>query len=263
MENVFKKEESSFAALNLSTANQPQGLSALLVGLCSRRIVGFWLDVMRIFSCRKEATPLTYLSFQRIALSATIVCCFALQSHAQVVSVNDFGPSATLETFTGLGLPRYNTGINSTLKLSGATYKGDYTNRLQYYDFGATFSFGEALATTVDDGTIDVVFDTPVLRAGGYMGASGGIVSFYNDSGTLLNTQTIPGHGNTSVLTFAGFQSSDLIKRISFQDTESNGRILTLDNVIRETASATPAPSALLTALIGIIPGVMLLRRRK
>ena len=43
-----------------------------------------------------------------------------------------------------------------------------------------------------------------------------------------------------------------------------SGNYIALDNVsVTSVASATPAPSALLTALLGVVPGVMLLRRRR
>lgn len=185
----------------------------------------------------------------RICQGALILTTLALSGlsavSAQQIGPDGFGPSPVVQDFTGLGLFFSNA---TPLVLNGATYSTD-TNTFRYVDFGSSNSFGEAIGNDTDTGFVQVVLDTPVLQAGGYVGASSSLVSFFDSSNVLLGTVTT---ADTSAPAFAGFQSlDDPIKTVIFTDTDANNRILILDRFT--TGMNSPVPEASTTISFGLL----------
>jgi hypothetical protein len=143
-----------------------------------------------------------------------------------------------VETFEGLGLPFNNTG---PLILNGVTYITD-TSTFRYANW-VRFPVFFGIANDSDLGFIEVILETPVLRAGGWVAVSGGPVEFFDESNKLLGTVFLPtASGQTEIpTTFAGWQAdSGLIRRIRFHDNSPNSRILVLGLVTREGSSQLP-----------------------
>lgn len=200
------------------------------------------------------------------AASLTAVCAvFLMQSaaNAQIIGPGGFTGAATVDDFTGLGLPFNNSG---TLTRPYGTYSFT-ANTYRYGDFSAGNSFGEAIGTDNDADTIDLLLNTPVLRAGGYIGGSDANVSFFDAGNNLLTTAFVDFTGTP---TFIGFQSDSGIARISFTDAQAqNGTILILDRTTLEGsvggAGAAPEPGTFALLIGGLLPvaGIVAARRRR
>lgn len=161
-----------------------------------------------------------------------------------------------IDDFTGLGLPFINTG---DLVRPEGTYTFD-TNTFRYFDFGAVNSFGEAIGTNTEQGFVDVVLNTPTLRAGGWIGASASNVQFFDTMGNLLGSVTTPDCDCGPI--FAGWQAdSGLIGRVRFNDTDVDGQIIVVDRFTVEGAT-TPEPGTLALLGTGVLGLAGVVRRK-
>jgi hypothetical protein len=123
------------------------------------------------------------------------------------------------------------------------------------------FSFEAAIGTNEDSGFIDVVFGVPVLRAGGWVSASGARADFFAENNYSLGSVTSSQLSSTMPPEFIGWETSSyLIKHIRFTDIQTNNQtVLVLDRVTSEIGiapisgppaannpSAIPEPATLL-----------------
>jgi hypothetical protein len=79
------------------------------------------------------------------------------------------------------------TGQSSPLVLNGITYSTS-TSLMQIFNGTYVFSLESAIGTDSSSGYIDAVFDTPVLRAGGWVGASGARADFFAENNYFLGS---------------------------------------------------------------------------
>lgn len=165
-------------------------------------------------------------------------------SAGQILS-QGFGSNAIVQDFTNLG------SVSNPFAIDGITYStGDSIFR--YYAHSPLLSFGDSIGTNENDlGFIDVTLQAPVLRAGGWIGASDSHVEFFDETDTLIGDINIS-YNDTP--TFAGWQSGDsLIKHIRFTDTQQNGMILILDRFTTEQSIATvPEPTTLIHVMFAL-----------
>jgi hypothetical protein len=163
-------------------------------------------------------------------LTFSLFVIFPMSLYAGQIGQGDF-VSPSVFNFNGLGLPNDST---TPIVLGGNTYSTD-DNDLRYYAYGANSCVdGECIGSNTDAGYIDIVFATPVLRAGGWVGISSGNVQFFNESDVLLGTVPVTAI-YTSSIDFAGWQAdTGLIKRIRINDTTLNNLIISFDNLTVE-----------------------------
>jgi len=166
-----------------------------------------------------------------ILLLTTVTTGF--KALAGQIGPGDFEGNETVQDFNGLGLPFDNV---TPLIIGDDTYTTD-DNNLRYANFGMPAPFSnESIGSNTDLGFIDVVLNTPVLRAGadtGVINAWSAQVEFFNEADDLLGTVNVA--EDSGISAFAGWEAdAGLIKRIRFIDTTTNGLILLVDNLTTE-----------------------------
>lgn len=181
------------------------------------------------------------------------------ETRGGTIGIGDFGPSATVQDFNDLGLPKNPPDINTTpIVIGGNTFTTD-NGRLRYVTLPggavqAPFS-GESLGTDAETGWIDVVLGTAALRAGGYLGidqAWSATASFFDESDSLLGTVDVA--GDPTVPAFMGWEAdTGLIQRIRFADTAVNTRVIFLDNLTTEIPEPSTFASLLGMGIVGFI----------
>lgn len=181
------------------------------------------------------------------------------QANAGPIGIGDFSGSETVSTFDGLGLPFDNA---TPLIIDGNTFTTD-NGFLRWHSFGAVYGCAtgteECIGNNSDLGYIDVIFGSPVIRAGAFVGISGGtgVAEFYSLTDTLLGSVgTGPG------MEFAGWEDLAGISRFRFTDTSSNELISLMDDLRFEGQAEVPAPATLLLFGLGLA-GLGWARRKK
>jgi hypothetical protein len=188
-----------------------------------------------------------------LAFAASTLLLTAPLAQAGPISSSGF-TNPLVDTFSALGLPFINTG-SLTVAEGAYTFDG---SRYRYADFGAGSSFGEAIATDGDQGFIDLILNTPVFRAGAWIGGSQARVDFYAANGTLLGS-TVSADPVTDMV-FAGWADSTPISHIRFTDLNQDGLVMVLDSFTKD-GGTIPEPEALGFVALGV--AAMALRRRR
>lgn len=190
---------------------------------------------------------------------------------AGIIGVGDFGPGTSIVNYEGLGL------VPGSFNFTPLVIGGDtYTVLQNPGPFGsltiANFGFpgqgpmqGLALATSH---FIDIVFATPVFRAGGNVAEFlpwSASVSFFDESDALLGTVDLSGL-NYPTAGFAGWEAdSGLIRRMRITSTStSNIALMVVDNLMKEASPSVapvPEPASLATWGLGAIVMATLGRR--
>jgi hypothetical protein len=164
-----------------------------------------------------------------------------------------FAPGATVQRFDGRSGP-----LPAPLVQDGATYTT--SSGELYFGFSLTdptppddavdqFNLFE----TASDGWIDVVFDQPAARAGGWVLGSSGRVEFYDASDALLGAvdAPVPPGDDWYLASFAGWEADALpIRRVRFNDIGNIAWSIGIDSMtwepIPEPATALVFTAALL-----------------
>jgi hypothetical protein len=189
-------------------------------------------------------------------LSVTAVClavaCCAPSAHAASITPAAF-VTPIVDDFTGLGLPTTNAGPlvrpEGTFTFTPTTFR--------YLNMGGTPFFGEAIGTNFQTGSIDLALGTPTPRAGIYLTASDGTVTFYDSTNAVLGTlnYTAPSSGYN----FYGWEdTTNLISRVVVTDTDAQDGAITIAD--RVTTESVPEPAGL--ALLSVGASMMLRRGR-
>ncbi len=178
-------------------------------------------------------------AFVLTLLFAGIFIFIAKSSSAGPIGPLDFSTAAFVDDFSDLdvteGLSIGGAIIGRDLVRNGATYTGS-DSVIKWVDLGPIDSFGPALGSFGDDDFIDVVFDEPLLRAGGWIGNQDVLVQFFDVSDLMLG-EVFADHQFEPV--FAGWEDPSLIKRVRFLDVQSAGQIFVLDRVTSEVPEPT------------------------
>ena len=174
--------------------------------------------------------------FLVLLIVAVMPAVFPLSVNAAQITESDFINPVVFD-YNGLGLPDDNT---TPIVIGGNTYTTDDSD-MRYYAFGANACVsGECIGSNTDTGFIDIVLNTPTLRAGGWVGFSSGNVQFFDQSDVLLGTVPVV-TAPYEPMVFAGWEAdTGLIKRIRINDAASNIYITSFDNLTTEQ-TAQPA----------------------
>jgi hypothetical protein len=173
-----------------------------------------------------------------VSLMVTIMSAvFPLDVNAAQITEGDF-ISPVVFDYNGLGLPNDST---TPIVIGTNTYTTDNSD-LRYYAFGANACVSdECIGSDTDTGFIDIVLNTPTLRAGGWVGFSSGNVQFFDQNDVLLGTVPVVAVPYVS-MSFAGWEAdTGLIKRIRINDTTTNFYIISFDNLTTEQQQQQPA----------------------
>lgn len=155
----------------------------------------------------------------------------------------------TVTTFDGLRLTFFNP---SPLAVDGHTVATD-NGMFRYLPLGSADCLAnECIGTHNDLGYLDIHLGQPMRRAGVWVGSSAATVYFFDETDAQLGSVDVtPVAGQT--MDFAGWEAtSGLIGRIRVTDTESNTKVVTVDNLMVEDSSAEPVPDVV---TIDIRPG--------
>jgi hypothetical protein len=175
-----------------------------------------------------------------VSLTVTIMfLVFPLSVNAAQITESDFINPVVFD-YNGLGLPGNNT---TPIVIGGNTYTTNDSN-MRYGAFGTNNCVsGECIGSNTENGFIDIVLNTPTLRAGGWVGFSSGNVQFFDENDVLLGTVPVAAVPNVSIA-FAGWEAdTGLIKRIRINDTDSNIFIISFDNLTTEQPASISVPA--------------------
>ena len=258
---------------NLSAASRPRGLSAVIVGFVCAAV---WTSVF--LSCGLLSLEVDISMFRCCYKSLLGLACLALPFSAQAQAYN-FSSAPVSHNFTQFTLGfQFSTNKAITVDSLGYFDEGQ-DGFLTPHEVGIFDASGKLLTSTLLSAgmveTLDGKFRykdiTPLTLSAGQT---------FTIAATTYGIQDgwAYGHQGAEITDFSvspDIRIADDAARYVAKDTIG-------DNVLRLPVNqtgytlyggpnfkggfapaSTPAPSALLTALIGIVPGVMLLRRRR
>jgi hypothetical protein len=151
-----------------------------------------------------------------------------------------------ITTFDGLNLPFFN---DTPFAIDGNSI--DTSDQTMRYFVASTCS-NECIATDEDLGTMTITLAGPTVRAGLSVGSSAADIHFFDAGNVELGMVSVAGNGTTPV--FAGWDAGlSKISSIEVIDTESNSRVVTVDDLTVETAPE-PATWLLLLSAVIVVP---------
>ena len=187
----------------------------------------------------------------RVSICLVLVSA-SLRANAGAITVADFGPSAGITDFDGLGL---GPAPSTPLVIDGHAFDVD-GGVFRYQNLGISSPAsvtGEQLATNADRETITISLNTPKKKAGllvtGLFSDGWNIrVDFLDASDNVLGSQNLAGNGTPMV--FSGWESTgNDISTIQVTDNRTDFRIIAIDNLIFEPI---PEPAAMMLFLLGV-----------
>lgn len=173
------------------------------------------------------------------------------------IGVEDFGDSASIQTFSSLG--SLTSSYTAPLPIGTDLFDGDDHHLRSSDKFGPLIGrSGTAISnnpslSNADVGFIEILLGKPAIRTGVYVGAEfpwSAHVEFYDVQDNLLGVLPISGDGNDNE--FAGWnKDAEWINRILVVDTTyiGNNNPLIVDDFIQEI----PEPEALVMSLLFLL----------
>lgn len=184
------------------------------------------------------------------------------------IGIDDFGSGATTFGYEGLDLGIENP---SPATLDGDTYSTASGTFRIFEDFGSDYlgTAGDAIGTHGEPDHIEISLGSSVQKLGMTVGTLSDFttsISFYSSTELLGN---ILGSGSLVLPFFAGWDAgTGSINRVVIAYTDSNGLVLFMDDLIKESAAQLPPMGAevplpaTLPLLLGAVGGLAFARRR-